>query len=216
MGTEADKTNTAVIATMFLVGAALMAGGSLAIVAMTRSEVKKFSAETGVYADLSSIQILRDEQRRELAHGKLPIQKAEDLVLSQLKSNPFAASPFTPPPDPNAGGGGAGGVGGASEERAGGEGGATAMGGAAGSDVGNHASETLGGGTTGSGGHPHGSQAHQHDGGDKAHEHDEPAPKPPASSPNEPKPDKPKDTPAGHDQPAPNKQPTPSGPTDEQ
>lgn len=104
MATEADKTNTAVIVTMFAIGAAAMLGGSAAIVGMTRSEVQNFGEETEAFADLNAIREMRKEQNKLLTEAKVPISKAEAMVLKQIKQNPNAASPFTPPPKPKAAG----------------------------------------------------------------------------------------------------------------
>lgn len=104
MAIQADKTNTAVIATMFAVGAAAMLGGSAAIVALARGEVRAAKEQNSGYADLSRIQELREQQAEQLSGAKLPIDKARSLVLQQIQHDSNAASPFTPPPVEAAGG----------------------------------------------------------------------------------------------------------------
>lgn len=95
MGTEADKTNTAVIGTLFAIGAAAMIAGSAALVALARGEMEVANQELGGYADLRTVRDLKAKQRARLQQAKLPLAKAEGLVLKEIQANPSAASPAT-------------------------------------------------------------------------------------------------------------------------
>jgi hypothetical protein len=100
MATEADKANTGVVLTALAVGTAAMIGGTAAIIGMVRTEVQALNEVESVYADHTSINALKQEQRAKLAGGKLPIQKAAALVLADVKRDPQAASPYTKAPEP--------------------------------------------------------------------------------------------------------------------
>lgn len=93
MAIEQDKTNTAVVATMLAIGAAAMVGGSAALVALARGEIRDYSQESEGYADISSVTALKAEQRQRLSSAKLPIDQARAQVLSDLKRDPSTASP---------------------------------------------------------------------------------------------------------------------------
>ncbi|HEX2734675.1 MAG TPA: hypothetical protein VHM70_23885 [Polyangiaceae bacterium] len=98
MGTEQDKTNAAVVATMLALGAAAMVGGSAALVALARGEIRDVSAESEGFANLESVHDLKAAQRARLSAGKLPIDKAKAMVVAQIKADPNSASPAPPPP----------------------------------------------------------------------------------------------------------------------
>ena len=84
MATEADKTNTAVIATMFTIGTAAMIGGSAALVGLAKGEIHEQSEASSGYADLDSVSELKAQQRERLASAKIPISRAESMVLAEL------------------------------------------------------------------------------------------------------------------------------------
>lgn len=108
MSTEADKTNTAVIATMLALGAAAMLGGSAALVALARGEVQEYSEASDGFADLETVAMLEAEHRRHLAEAKLPLSKAQAMVLADIQKDPSAASPAVAPAEPIEGDAGAG------------------------------------------------------------------------------------------------------------
>ncbi len=100
MATEEDKTNTGVVLTALLVGAAAMLGGSAGLVALAKGEMQELGEQVSTNANLGAIKALREEQRAKLRSGKSPIEKAEATILAGLMKSPTAASPFTPPPAP--------------------------------------------------------------------------------------------------------------------
>lgn len=97
MSTQADNTNSAVIATMLAIGTAAMLGGSAAIVALARSEMQSNATENQAYADLNTVRELKAQQRTKLDSAKLPIAKAEAALLADLARDPKLASPPAPP-----------------------------------------------------------------------------------------------------------------------
>lgn len=98
MGTEQDKTNSAVIATMLALGAAAMIGGSAALVALARGEIRDFSQESQGFANLTAVHDLNAEQHKRLDSAKLPISKAKTDVVAMLQRDPSSASPAAPEP----------------------------------------------------------------------------------------------------------------------
>ena len=72
-----------------------MAGGSAALVALAKGEIHEVSEENSGYADLASVKQLKSEQRKALREGKLPIDKAQAMVLKSIQSDPNMASPET-------------------------------------------------------------------------------------------------------------------------
>lgn len=96
MATEDDKTNTGIAGTAIAVGVAAMIAGSTAIVGMARTEIDEWSTGSSAYADLSSVKALESEQATQLASAKLPIDKARQLVLADIKRDADQASPWTP------------------------------------------------------------------------------------------------------------------------
>lgn len=113
MSTEADKTNTAVIATMLALGAAAMLGGSAALVALARGEVQEYSENAAGFADLQSVAKLEAEHRQRLTGAKLPLAKAQAMVLAQIQRDPSSASPAVAAKAPEEGDAGAAGDAGA-------------------------------------------------------------------------------------------------------
>jgi hypothetical protein len=111
MATENDKVNTGALATLVAVGTAAMIGVSLAVNALVRHEVGSISAERdAVGAD--AYRALKQQQLDKLAapaawsnrdkgEVSIPIERAMNLVLTDLKRNPWNATP-APPPDAGA------------------------------------------------------------------------------------------------------------------
>lgn len=111
MATENDKVNTGALATLVAVGTAAMIGISLAVNTLVRHEVGNISVERdAVGAD--AYHALKQSQldkltapaawsNRDKGQVSIPIERAMNLVLTDLKRNPWAATP-APPPDAGA------------------------------------------------------------------------------------------------------------------
>jgi hypothetical protein len=108
MVTQSDKTNTAVVATIVVVGAFAMISISALLTAMVRSATAEVDATRPTHADLETIAALDKQQLAALhapAHwvdksaGKLamPIERAMQLVVADFRKDPAAASPPIPP-----------------------------------------------------------------------------------------------------------------------
>lgn len=108
MATQADKTNTPVIATIVVVGALSMIAISAMLAALARSERAALDERQSLHADLETIAELRGAQTASLmaaAHWQdkakgmvaIPIDRAMSLVLDEYRGDPRAASP--PPPE---------------------------------------------------------------------------------------------------------------------
>jgi hypothetical protein len=109
MATEADKVNTGALATILTVGALAMLGISASVTALVRYESAASTVAKGGTANLRGIQDLRKLQRQELAQPVrwterskglvgMPVDRAMQLVVEDLKRDPNTATP--PPPDP--------------------------------------------------------------------------------------------------------------------
>jgi hypothetical protein len=108
MVTQADKTNTSVVATIVVVGAFAMISISALLTAMVRSEEADVDAVRPTHADLDTIAAL-DKQQTDSLHAaphwadkearrvSIPIENAMKLVVSELKKDPNLASPPVPP-----------------------------------------------------------------------------------------------------------------------
>jgi len=108
MVTQSDKTNTAVVATIVVVGAFAMISISALLTAMVRSAEADVDAVRPMHADLDTIAGLDQQQIAALhaaphwvdkATGKvgIPIEQAMKLVLADVRKDPGAASPPIPP-----------------------------------------------------------------------------------------------------------------------
>src|SRR4051812_6667400 len=108
MVTQADKTNTSVVATIVVVGALAMISISALLTAMVRSEEAEVDAVRPTHADLDTIAALDKQQTddlhaaphwsdKEARRVAIPIESAMKLVLSELKKDPNQASPPIPP-----------------------------------------------------------------------------------------------------------------------
>jgi hypothetical protein len=110
MATIPDKVNTGALATIVAVGAISMVGISAALTAMVRSEVDQRADQVGAKSDLGPVRKLKGSQEAELnapaardpATGRavVPIERAMDLVVEDLRQHPEHA---TAPPPPDAG-----------------------------------------------------------------------------------------------------------------
>jgi hypothetical protein len=110
MATIPDKVNTGALATIVAVGAISMVGISAALTAMVRSEVDHRADQVGAKSDLGPVRKLKGIQEAELnapaardpATGRavVPIERAMDLVVEDLRQHPEHA---TAPPPPDAG-----------------------------------------------------------------------------------------------------------------
>jgi hypothetical protein len=108
MATEADKVNDGALATLVAVGTFSMIGICAFVTALVRSEMSSETErkEQGAGQEVRNV---RDAQRAKLAapaawsdRGKglvsLPIDRAKELVLTDLAKDPNSATP--PPPRP--------------------------------------------------------------------------------------------------------------------
>jgi hypothetical protein len=106
--TEPDDIDVGLIATIAIVGALLVIAIAAALTALVRSESSAYGLETGSYANLGTVRRLKAEQRAKLtgpiawgdkAKGQvlLPIDRAMDLVQTDIARDPYLAT-MTPPP----------------------------------------------------------------------------------------------------------------------
>jgi len=103
MATENDSVNTGALGTLVAVGAAAMIGICLAVNALVRHEIGTVGAvRDEVGAD--AYRTLRTEQldklgapaawsNREKGHVSIPIERAMNIVLTDLKRSPWNATP---------------------------------------------------------------------------------------------------------------------------
>jgi hypothetical protein len=108
MVTQSDKTNTAVVATIVVVGALAMISISALLTTMVRSATAEVDEVRPTHADLDTIAAL-DKQQLAALHapshwvdkpaGKIgiPIERAMQLVVADFRKDPSAASPPIPP-----------------------------------------------------------------------------------------------------------------------
>lgn len=114
MATEEDRINTGVLLTIGLVLALAVVGVALAVTALVRSESEQLEAEKGATANLRPLQELQKEQETALQAAptwwdkeaqlvSVPIDRAKQLMLEDLKKDPRkATAPAPPPPDAGA------------------------------------------------------------------------------------------------------------------
>jgi hypothetical protein len=123
--TEPDNVNVGLIATITLVGAFLVIAIAAALTALVRAEAASHNDRIGGYANLGEVARLKAEQRRTLDSDygwadkekglvRVPIDRAKDLEVADLKRNPAHATPFKPQADDD-GGAADGGGGGAAD-----------------------------------------------------------------------------------------------------
>lgn len=96
MATQEDKVNVGAIGTMAVVGALFVAGTAWALTALVRTEVHEKALAIDGYAATTQVNALRQAQQAQLTQGKLPIDRAEALVLSDLKRDPNTATAPAP------------------------------------------------------------------------------------------------------------------------
>src|SRR5262245_46781279 len=108
MTTEADKTNTGVVATIVIVGSLALISVSALIAAMVRAEradverTRPTNDDLETVAPLDRVQVAKIEAvpawaDREKGKVAIPIDLAMKLVLSEYRQRPEAASPPPPP-----------------------------------------------------------------------------------------------------------------------
>jgi hypothetical protein len=108
MATEADSTNTGVVATIVIVGSFALIAISAMLTAMARTEKIELEKSRPTHADLQTVAALDTTQLAALtaaprwidkASGKLaiPIDVAMRAVVEEFRKNPQAASPPPPP-----------------------------------------------------------------------------------------------------------------------
>jgi hypothetical protein len=112
MATENDKVNTGALATLVAVGASAMIGICLAVNALVRHEIGSIGAvrdEAGedAYRAMKKAQLEKLDAPAALVDGgkgevSIPIQRAMNLVLLDLKRSPWNATPSPPAPDAGA------------------------------------------------------------------------------------------------------------------
>lgn len=110
MATIPDKVNTGALATIVAVGAISMVGISAALTAMVRSEVDSHAEQVGASSNLAPVHKAKAEwlaelnapPKRDPTTGRtvIPIDRAMDLVVQDLRQHPEHA---TEPPPPDAG-----------------------------------------------------------------------------------------------------------------
>jgi hypothetical protein len=114
--TEPDNVNVGLVATVTVVGALLVIAIAAALTALVRSETARHGTEAGTFANLGAVERLRAEQQGKLhgapawsdratGHVSVPIDRAMQLVASEIQKNPYLATPLPPKPkaEPDAG-----------------------------------------------------------------------------------------------------------------
>ncbi len=106
MATENDKVNTGALGTLVAVGAASMIGVCLAVNALVRHEVGSLSSvrdEVGgdAYRNMKREQLEKLDapaqwSNREKGQVSIPIDRAMQLVVTDLKRSPWNATPAAP------------------------------------------------------------------------------------------------------------------------
>jgi hypothetical protein len=108
MATQSDNTNTGVVATIVVVGTFSMIAISALLTTLVRSAEADMDAVRPMHADLDTIASL-DQQQAATLHGAprwvdqkagkvgIPIERAMQLVIQDLRKDPAAASPPIPP-----------------------------------------------------------------------------------------------------------------------
>jgi hypothetical protein len=108
MATEEDRINTGVLLTIGAVLAIATIGVALAITALVRSESEQLTADKGSTANLRPVQELTAEHQQALAaepawydqaagQVSVPIERAMQLVLDDIKRDPTKATAPAPP-----------------------------------------------------------------------------------------------------------------------
>jgi len=109
MATESDNVNTGALATIAIVGALAMIGITTALTALVRTQEGDQRDQMGSTANLEAYHQMAVSQRKELeerpswddkAKGivRIPIERAEQLVVAGLQKNPASATPAPPTP----------------------------------------------------------------------------------------------------------------------
>jgi hypothetical protein len=112
MATQPDQVNAGALGTIVVVGACAMLGISLAITALVRTEVAAEAEALGKNAD-SEVRIRAAEQQavlnappawedRQKGFIGIPVETAMEVVVEELRQNPYAATPAVPAKDAGA------------------------------------------------------------------------------------------------------------------
>lgn len=136
MATESDNVNSGALGTLVAVGTIAMLGIALVVTALVRAEVAEETEKKEVSADRPYRDLVAEQKAKMDAPAayvdrgrglvSLPIDRAMDLIVGNLKKDPNSATPPAPAAAGSGGSGGAdaavagsGGTGGASAEAAG-------------------------------------------------------------------------------------------------
>jgi len=109
MATESDSVNTGALATIVIVGALAMVGITSALTALVRTQETDRRDRMDATANLQEYRQLVKSQDKELDEPpswadkskgivRIPIKRAETLVLAEISKNPAAATPAPPKP----------------------------------------------------------------------------------------------------------------------
>ncbi len=107
--TEPDDINVGLVATIAIVGALLVIAIAASLTALVRSESTRYGQEVGAYANLGAVRRLKAEQSTTLeappswvdrSKGlvSIPIDRAMELVTTEIQKNPYSASVAPPAP----------------------------------------------------------------------------------------------------------------------
>lgn len=107
MATESDNVNTGALATIVIVGALAMIGITTALTALVRTQQNDKQDQMNSTADLKAYQQMVASQRAELTKPpswddksegivRIPVDRAEQLVVTELQKNPYSATPIPP------------------------------------------------------------------------------------------------------------------------
>jgi hypothetical protein len=142
MATESDNVNSGALGTLLTVGAVATLGIALVVTALVRTEVADEHDKKDVSADRPLLDLVAEQKAKLNAPAayvdrgrglvSLPIERAMELVVGNLKKDPNSA---TPPAPAAAGSGGTGGETAATGGTGGSSGEAAAAGGTAGTEA---------------------------------------------------------------------------------
>lgn len=142
MATESDNVNSGALGTLLSVGAVATLGIALVVTALVRTEIADEHDKKDVSADRPLLDLVAEQRAKMNAPAayvdrgrglvSLPIERAMELVVGNLKKDPNSA---TPPPPAAAGSGGTAGEAAAVGGTGGSSGEAAAAGGTAGTEA---------------------------------------------------------------------------------
>jgi hypothetical protein len=107
--TEPDNANVGLVATVTVVGAFVVISITTAMTALVRHESSQYGDEIGAYANLGTVRRLKAEQAAKLTAEpgwsdkskglySVPIDRAMNLVTTEVQKNPNLATPMPPTP----------------------------------------------------------------------------------------------------------------------